>query len=162
MGIFGFLASIFAGAQDNDTKVEILDDRELELISKQIQYGRELLEKYLENKKDFTEIDIDEAIVRWRNSTDLNKESPEYLIENLGSYLGNLLVSRDNMIWCKWTDRHGTDYCVSHSEIQVQTFPHSTVYKAVVEGREYVLEDVTKALIDQINENISNPEIQTH
>ena len=162
MGIFSFIGNLFAGTQGNAITVDKLSAKELEVISSQVNVGKAIVEKYLGENETYTEHDIDSAIQNWRKSNEPNKESPDYLIENLGSLLGSILVNREVLMWCLWTDKRGADLCVTHKEIQVQTFPHSSIYKAVIEGREFALEDVTRTLKEQIDENISNSEIQTH
>lgn len=162
MGFLSRLKGIFSSGTHNDVTVSFLDDNDLQGIDSQAERGREFLEKYIGVRDLYEEQEIDNAIVAWRNSTEEKKEDAEFVIENVGSYLGNLLVSRDELKWCIWKDRHGADLCVTHKKVQVQTFPHSSIYKAVIDFRENALAEVTRILKEQISENINSTDIQKH
>ena len=119
MGILSFISSLFASVQDHGITIEMLSAKDLEVISSQAKIGQSVVESYLGKKEKYNENDIDATIKKWRESKDLDKESAEYLIENLGSFLGNILIEREDLIWCSWTDKRGTDLCITHKEIQI-------------------------------------------
>ncbi|WP_144391787.1 DUF3806 domain-containing protein [Pleionea sediminis] len=126
------------------------------------QKGREIMVKYLGEQDTYIEDDIDRVVISWRKSEKADKENSDEIIGSLGAYLGELLIAKHDLVWCVYKDARGSDLCITHKKIAVQTFPHSTVYKAAIEGREYAINDVSKALLEQINEHIDNIEIKTH
>ncbi len=162
MGFFSFISGLFPSSTHSEPLISALSEvqtHEIKVMSKQ---GKEIMVKYLGEKVSYTEDDIDQVVIKWRQSEKTNKESPDELIGNLGAYLGELLIANHDLAWCMYEDARGNDYCITHKKIVVHTFPHSTVYKAAIEGREYAIKDVSNALLEQINEHLDDPEIKTH
>ena len=75
----------------------------------------------------------DEAFKLWQDShaSDPDAVSEALVIDIIGSYLGNKLVSELDMEWVEVTDQYGSDYAVHHPQIDVFAYPFSTVQKRV-------------------------------
>ncbi len=162
MGLLSFISSLFTTSVHSEPEISVLSEVQSDEIKAMSKQGKGIMVKYLGVQANYTEDDIDRVVIIWRQSEKPNKESPDEFIGNLGAYLGELLIENHDLSWCVYKDVRGSDYCITHKKIVVHTFPHSTVYKAAIEGRENAIRDVSKALLEQINEHHDNPEVKTH
>lgn len=74
--------------------------------------------------------DFDEAFRRWQKETK-PRYTQQQVVEVLGAYLGNRLIADFQMEWVEVTDQHGTDYAVRGKEVEVMSFPFSSVAKRI-------------------------------
>ena len=95
--------------------------------------GPEFVRIFLPNVSDPSLKHYDEAFRLWQESrgNDPDAVSEALVIDIIGSYLGNKLVSELDMKWVEVTDQYGSDYAVHHAQIDVFAYPFSTVKKRV-------------------------------
>ena len=129
-------------------------------ILEQANAGAALLRKYIGSGPGYAPEQIDSAIVAWSTASS-GKEPTDLVIERLGAYFGDYLAQKLDLEWKVYRDNRGSDLCVIHKKVWVFSFPHSTIYKAVVQGRQGALAEVEATLAKQINEGLRDPSIQS-
>ncbi|SHF73051.1 DUF3806 domain-containing protein [Dysgonomonas macrotermitis] len=135
-----------------------LSDNNREFIAYSL-VDAEILLKQLDASKDlssYTAYDLDTLINYWLHKKSWFKHvSEEEFVNAIGAAFGHCLNVRFKTIWTIVSDEYGTDFaCISESP-KFQTFPFSSVRKAVEEGREGPLQDI----IDLINKHLSDQAI---
>lgn len=149
-----------AGASSNDVDVNPPSQPLIaELASKQA-IGAGILRKYVGSKPGFDPVDIDAAIASWARDSVARKESASEMVDALGAFLGDYLVKKHGLEWMVYSDGQGSDLCVIDKQVFVYSFPHSAIYKAVVQGRRNALTEVEAALVQQINQVREDPKVQ--
>jgi hypothetical protein len=97
---------------------------------------------------------LDEVLAKWQNSPDKSKEKPEFVIEALGAAFGQNIADSLGCEWQIWEDKRGEDLTVIHKKFVVNSFPFSSLEKAVVQNRKGSLE----AIKSEIRSNIDDAE----
>jgi Domain of unknown function (DUF3806) len=162
MGIFTFLFGGKSSATTPEAEVLPLEAIQMKEISSQAETAKVFLKRYADTGSSYSAHEIDKAIIAWRKSAAKDKEPPEQLIEQLGAYFGSYLATRLELNWMVYRDKQGADLCVAHKKVFVFSFPHSAIYKAVVQKRENALAEVETTLANQIKEALGNPAVRTH
>ncbi len=115
--------------------------------------GPQFISTYLPSVTAPTLKDYDAAFRAWQQD-----QSPQYdeqkVIEIFGGYLGNKCVADFDMEWVTVTDEYGTDYAVRSTEVELMSFPFSTVLKRI-EDKEY---DFVRGVYYTIKEMLANGE----
>jgi Domain of unknown function (DUF3806) len=150
MGLFSFLFGGKAAAQRKPEVLPLPTEVVTELREAALR-ASVFLRRYVGPKSIFTAQDLDDAIVAWSRSPGLERDAPDKVVEHLGAYFGDYLIQRLGLEWRLFRDAQGTDVCVIHREVFVYSFPHSSVYKAVVQGRRNALAEVESALKAEID-----------
>lgn len=159
MGILALLFGAKASASTSDVEVIALSESTVNELVNQTATGSSLLAKYVGAKSEYTPDQIDDAIVSWTQSTAKDKEDANRIIEVFGAYFGDYLNRKLGLEWKEYRDKKGSDLCVIHKKLSVFSFPHSAIYKAVVDGRKHALANVEAALTKQINDSLSDPSV---
>jgi hypothetical protein len=82
------------------------------------------------------------------------------MVDALGAFWGDYLVKKHDLEWMVYRDGQGSDLCVIDKKVFVCSFPHSAIYKAVVEGRRNALAEVEVVLVQQIKRARKSPKVQ--
>ncbi len=129
-------------------------------IDVQASNARTLLSRYAGGLERSVPAQIDHAIAAWSIDRAPSKVSPAQVIEQCGAYLGEHFVRELDLEWQVYRDSQGTDLCVIHKTVFVFSFPHASVYRAVVQGKRSGLLEVENALRRQIAEAVNDPMIE--
>lgn len=160
---FASIASIVFGASalasTSNISTEPLTPALTHEINEKTALGSDILQKYLGSKAAYTPSDVDAAIVAWRESNTANKETPDKMVDALGAYFGTYLVNQLKLQWMIYRDKQGSDLCVIDRRVFVYSFPHSVIYKAVIDGRRDALLEVESTLAKQISTALKNPKV---
>lgn len=154
-----FTLALFGGTANANVTIENLSPKLSREIHEKSDIGRKILDKYNGENSEHSADSIDAAIEKWRSSKDKNKEPAALMVDALGAYFGNLLAKHLDLEWMVYKDKQGKDLCVIHKRFSVSGFPHSAIYKAVVEKRTQALANVESALASGIKEAKSNSEV---
>jgi Domain of unknown function (DUF3806) len=163
MSIFGTLSAFFsqrARAASDEVTISPVNAALQADIDANAKLGKEFIERYLGKKEQFTGVEIDAAIQKWRNLDSHAKEAPETTTERVGAFFGAYLVSKLQLEWAIYSDARGEDLCVVHRKLSLFSFPHSAVYKAVAQGREEALPLVEQALAKEISEALQSQDVR--
>lgn len=117
----------------------------------------EILLQQLDSSKSLSEYsasDLDTLIYYWLNNRSWFKlVEEEEFVNAIGAAFGNSMNRENQTIWSIVSDEYGTDFaCVSESP-KFQTFPFSSVWKAVEEGREGSLQDIMDLVKKHLSDN---------
>lgn len=140
--------------------VEKLNNELTQEISRKSKIGKEILDKYNSANREHDANAVDNAIEKWRLSNEKDKESESLMIDALGAYFGNLLANHLNLEWMIYRDYQGSDLCVIHKKFFIYSFPHSAIYKAVIENRTQALAEIVNTLKAQILDAESDPDVE--
>lgn len=91
----------------------------------------------------------DEAFKAWQRSTE-KRHSDQEVINLLGAYLGQRMVSELDMEWVVVTDQYGQDYAVRHKKSELMSFPFSSVAKRIEDKEHDFIHGVYHVLRHQI------------
>lgn len=132
-----------------------LNDKDKEFITYSL-VDAEILLKQLDADKDldnFSAQDLDILIYYWLNKRFWFKYvTDDEFVGAIGAAFGYCMNKENNSTWSIISDEYGTDYaCISESP-QFQTFPFSSVWKAIEQNRVGSLQDI----IDLVKKNISD------
>lgn len=155
MSLFGAFSALFsprARAAGSEPTISPVNPAMQADIDAHARLGNDFVEQYLGKKEQYTGVEIDAAIERWRASSSQSKPAADLVTEWLGALFGAYLVNELQLEWAIYSDARGEDLCVVHRELFVFSFPHSAVFKAVAQGREEALPLVEQALVKQISE----------
>lgn len=120
----------------------------------------EILLKQLDATKDllaYSAHDLDTLIYYWVHNRSWFKlvEESEF-INAMGAAFGNLMNRDNNTVWSIISDEYGTDFaCISESP-KFQTFPFSSVWKAIEEERNGSLQDI----MDLVKKHLSDSDFE--
>lgn len=163
MSFFGALSAVFgprARATGSEPTISPVNPAMQADIDAHAQLGQDFVEQYLGKKKQYTGVEIDAAIERWRASSSQSKPAADLVTERLGALFGAYLIDKLQLEWAIYSDARGEDLCVAHRKLSVVGFPHSSVFKAVSQGREEALPLVELALTKQISEADRSREVK--
>ncbi len=111
-------------------QIKIASSNDVKKLNSYASQGVRFVSTYLPRVSNPTLKDFDEAFRMWQ----LEKK-PRYtqqqVIDMLGSYLGNKLITDFQMEWVIVTDQYGTDYAVRAKKYEVLSFPFSSVMKRI-------------------------------
>lgn len=131
-----------------------LSDKDKEFIAYSL-IDAEILLTQLDSSKSlfsYQASDLDTLIYYWlykRSWFKLVEE--EEFVNAIGAAFGYLMNRETNTVWSIVDDEYGRDYtCMSESPM-FQTFPFSSVLKAVEEGRENYLQDIIDVVKKHLN-----------
>lgn len=132
-----------------------LSEKEKEFIAYCL-VDAEILLKQLDNNKDlssYSAIDLDVLIHYWlHNRSWFKLVEEEEFINAIGAAFGHLMNRECQTVWSIVNDEYGRDFsCISESP-KFQTFPFSSVLKAVEEGRVGSLHDI----IDLVRKHLTD------
>ncbi len=132
-----------------------LSDKDKEFIAYSL-VDAEILLTQLSAEKDLSNYsaqDLDELVYLWlhrRNSFKLVSE--EEFVNAIGSAFGNCMNQAFGTTWTIISDEYGNDFaCVSETPV-FQTFPFSSVWKAIEQNRE----DSLQAIMDVIKKHLDD------
>lgn len=160
--IFGALSALFSQrvhAASGEVTISPVNPTLQAEIDAYSQLGKEFVEQYLGKKEQYTLVEIDAAIQNWRASDSLTKVAPQTVIERVGAFFGDFLVTKLQLEWAIYSDARGEDLCVVHRKLSVFSFPHSAIFKAATQGREDALPLIEQALAQQISEAQRNQDV---
>lgn len=163
MSLFGALSALFsqrAHAASGEVTISPVNSAMQADIDAHAQLGKTFVEQYLGKREQYTGVEIDAAIQKWRASDSQTKETPETVTERVGAFFGAYLVSNLQLEWAIYSDARGEDLCVVHRKLSVFSFPHSAVFKAVAQGREEALPLVEQALAKQVSEALQSQDVK--
>lgn len=116
----------------------------------------EILLKQLDETKDLTNysaIDLDDLINLWRyKRSSFKLVNEDEFVNAIGAAFGNCLNGTFHTVWSIIIDEYGTDFACISEEPKFQTFPFSSVWKAVEEGKEGSLQ----AIIDLVEKHLKD------
>jgi len=157
MGLLAFISGCFGG---NKPEISQLDEIESKFLTENFKLGYRLLVKVLGEQEKFELLEIDRAVSIIRDDFTGYGYTHDQVIEQIGTYLGEVIKSELPVQWFTYTDKRGKDYILVHEEIAVFTFPYSAIYKALIEGRNGALEEVFNSFKEQIDEHIDSAEVE--
>ena len=70
---------------------------------------------------------LDLAFAHWLKSSDPNKESAQYVIDVVGSGLGNYSIERLNVKWMVATDERGTELALVGDDPPTRAYPFASI-----------------------------------
>ena len=159
LGLMSLLFGRKAASSKQEVEILPIGPDVAKELAQQSELASSLLQKYTLQAAPFAPKQIDSAIAAWSKAETASKESAEQLIEQLGAYFGQYLVRSLELEWRLYRDSTGTDLCVVDKRVSVFSFPHSAIYKAVIQGRR-ALPEVEPALKRQITEALNNSAVQ--
>ncbi len=117
----------------------------------------EILLHQLDSSKSLSEYsasDLDTLIYYWlHNRSWFKLVEEEEFVNAMGAAFGNSMNRENKTIWSIVNDEYGTDFaCVSELP-KFQTFPFSSVLKAVEERREGSLQDIMDLVKNHLSDN---------
>lgn len=97
--------------------------------------------------------DLDDLIYLWLNKQNMFKlVSEEEFINAIGAAFGNCLNREFNTIWTIISDEYGVDYACISEQPKFETYPFSSVWKAVNEKRTNSMQ----AIIDLVRKHLQD------
>ncbi len=160
MGLLSFLSGFWRRADAAQPELLALQSDTLNELASAAHQGAQWLTGLVPSATEMGPAQIDQAIEMWRASQSPKKESRDQVVEWTGALFGQHLIKRLGLEWRAYRDQRGTDLCVVHPKVWVYSFPHSSTYKAVVQGRKGALQEVELALGKQIQEALIDPRIK--
>ncbi len=160
MGLLSFLSSKWTHAEAAQPELLALPEETLMELKSAAQKGAQWVAEYVPDAAEIGPVQIDKAIEKWRASTAPNKASRDLTVEWTGALFGQYLNRRLGLEWRAYRDQRGTDLCVVHPRVWVFSFPHSSSYKAVAQGRVGALQEVELTLAKQIKDALADPKIK--
>lgn len=133
-----------------------LSDKDKEFVAYCL-VDAEILLKQLDKVKDlsaYSATDLDILIYYWLHNRPWFKlvEEDEF-INALGAAFGYLMNKECHTVWSIINDEYGRDFACVSEVPKFQTFPFSSVWKAVEEGREGSLQDIIDVVKKHLNDN---------
>ena len=122
-------------AEPTPQTVTVVAGDDLEWLQSLGSDGPQFVSNYLPTVTSPTLKDYDAAFRAWQQDQS-PKHDDQQVIQIIGGYLGNRLVADFDMEWVTVTDEYGTDYAVRSANVEVMSFPFSTVLKRI-EDKEY-------------------------
>lgn len=136
-----------------------LGDKEKEFIAYCL-VDAEILLKQLNSNIDLSNYrasDLDELIHLWLHRQSFFKlVSEEEFVNAVGAGFGNCLNKTYNTVWTIVSDEYGTDFACISENPNFQTFPFSSVWKAIEENRERSLQAIMDLIKKHIEEGTFN------
>ena len=99
---------------------------------------------------------LDLAFRRWQ-TTPKPKFSNDEVVQILGAFLGNRLVSDLGMEWVTVRDQDGTDYAVRSKRVEVIAYPFSSVLKRIEKSQFDFMAILFYAVERRIKEDRAKP-----
>jgi Domain of unknown function (DUF3806) len=139
---------------DADYKLSDLSPALTTHIEDQLKIAEELITKYNGTlpKDKYNARLLDYVFLKWMNSNEANKESPEFFVEAMGTAFGQDIVNTLNCEWKILTDQNGSDLTVINKKYKVNGFPLSSAEKAYTEKRKGSFETIKFLLQNKIAE----------
>ena len=122
-----------SNVEQTQQTISAIDSGVLAAIDQNASLGPMFVREFLALDGDPSLQDFDEAFRLWQSAfakgdTDIEGRT---VVDIFGSILGNKLAEDLNMEWVTVSDEYGTDYAVVHRDLQVFSYPFSTVQKRV-------------------------------
>jgi hypothetical protein len=148
---------------DADYKLSDLTPELNTHIAGQLKIAEELITKYngkLPTDKYNAKL-LDYVFLKWMNTNEATKESPEYFVEAIGTAFGQDIVNTLNCEWKILTDQNGADLTVINKKYKVNGFPLSSAEKAYTGKRKSSFETIKLLLQNKIDEAEKKNEINS-
>jgi hypothetical protein len=131
-----------------------LDTTQKLFIKHYLEDAGTLIRKHLPNSSvaNFTPQTLDSLIDLWNTDSAKFACSEDYFVNTVGTAFGQFLVKTYQMKWAMVTDKYGTDYATTISELHVSNFPLNSVLKAIEQKRGGSLQQISLITKRQIGE----------
>ena len=143
-------------AEATPQTITVVDGDDLAWLQSLDDAGPQFVSHYVPDVTEPGLKDYDAAFRAWQ----LDESSPytdQQVLQLVGGYLGNKLVADLDMEWVTVTDEYGTDYAVRSTEVDVTSYPFSTVLKRI-EDEQY---DFVHGVYHTIKAMLENGEYKT-
>jgi len=132
-----------------------LNEKDKEFITYSLGDADDLL-KILDSNKgidNYTAADLDDLLFMWINKRyDFKTLDEVQFVNAIGSAFGHYMNKECGTIWTVVSDEYGTDYACFSENPNFQTFPFSSVWKAIEQNREGSLESIILLVKEKMKE----------
>ena len=136
----------------SDYGLQDLSDKQKAEFSTILENAENFIQKYSDKEEFLNAENLDYVLEQWKLDKSATKSDKNDVVEMLGCAFGQDLINSLNCEWQILTDEYGTDFTVIHKKYKINSFPFSSVLKAIEEDRKESLNGIKLILKKNIED----------